>query len=219
MLILLPPSEGKSAPLNPTPFDLASLIYAEELTPLRTAALSAAGVDLHGAMADSASAIYNGVLYKALDWTSLSALAKRRGKSSIRIISALFGVVSPNDKILKYKSKITNSHWRPEVGDLLSTRNDSLIIDCRSSTYHGVWTPPHEKTVEVRVFQVKDGERSIITHMSKKYRGELVRSVLLLKSEPRNIQELLTGIQPHFTFDFTPFTSSRPNYLDLLIEI
>lgn len=176
-----------------------------------------AGLATSDLTADSAMTIYNGVLYKALDWKSLTKTAQNRGRKSIRIISAVFGIVEPDDAILKYKAKIKSAHWKPAIQEILEARNDSLIVDCRSSTYQGVWTPPHDRTVEVRVFQVVNGERSVITHMSKKYRGEFVRALLLLKNEPQEISELRGSLQQHFNFEFIPATSKSPIYLDLLV--
>ena len=218
MLILLPPSEGKSAPVNPLPFEFSTLTYADGLTHLREQAIEAAGINAKGLTADPAISIYNGVLYRALDWKSLSKSQQKRGENSVRIISALFGVIAPSDKIFSYKSKIKNAHWGHSIGYLLAQRNDSLIIDCRSSTYRTIWSPPPEKTIEVRVFSVKSGERKVITHMSKLYRGELVRKLLSLKNEPKSIGELLEELSPALSFKYTKTDGPHPHYLDLLVD-
>ena len=149
-------------------------------------------------------------------YKSVMALAcKKRqfSKFANEVATSILG-----DAIVKYKCKIKSAHWKPTIQEILEARNDSLIIDCRSSTYQGVWTPPHDRTVEVRVFQVVNGERSVITHMSKKYRGEFVRALLLLKNEPQDIPELQESMQQHFNFDFISATSKAPNYLDLLVS-
>ena len=176
-------------------------------------------LDASEMISDAAISIYNGVLYKALDWQTLSPTAQRRGEASIRIISALFGVVTPGDQIFGYKSKIKGSRWKSEISKILDNRKDELIIDCRSSTYLGVWTPPHHRTVEIRVFQVANSERTVITHMSKKYRGDFARAVLNLKREPGSVAELVEQMQEHFNFDFTEATENEPHHLNLLIEI
>ena len=35
--------------------------------------------------------VYTGVLYQALDWSSLTPAARKRGQSAVRIISAKYG--------------------------------------------------------------------------------------------------------------------------------
>lgn len=219
MLILLPPSEGKSEPRIPSPLDLSKLSHASTLNALRKTALKQAGLHSQKVQTDSAMTIYNGVLYKALDWHSLPARAKTRGEKSLVIISALFGLVAPLDRIPRYKFKIQSAFWKQEVTQVLSGRKDDLIIDCRSSTYKGVWNPPIDRTVVARVFQVIDGERSVVTHMSKKYRGELVRNILLMDREPRNLEELYEIAKSYFRCELITNAESEPAYLDLLVEL
>jgi cytoplasmic iron level regulating protein YaaA (DUF328/UPF0246 family) len=160
--------------------------------------------------------IYSGVLYQALDWGSLSPSAKKKGEGSILIISAIFGALRITDAIPTYKAKIKSSLWKKPLSDYLDSQSHDLIVDCRSSTYASVWTPPREMTVVVRVFQVIGGKRSVITHMSKKYRGELTRYILQGKSV-KSPAQLLALARAHFACELIPATTDEPNYLDLLI--
>ena len=129
MLILLPPSEGKSAPKRGKPLALADLGFAD-LTEPREQVLTAltdlcAGDAEHAArtlglgptQADDvrrnarlletptarADTIYTGVLYENLDLHSLDSAAKRRASSSLAITSSLFGIVRPVDRIPAYR--------------------------------------------------------------------------------------------------------------------
>jgi len=217
MLILLPPSEGKNEPTTGKPLNLDRLFAHNELIQERQQAL-AASKKVFAAPAKPAHEIYSGVLYQALDWGSSSATAKSRGEKSILIISSLFGVLRITDSIPTYKAKIKTSLWKSAISEVLDGLGESVIVDCRSSTYAGVWTPPHEKTVLVRVFQIKDGKRSVITHMSKKYRGELTRALLQNSAakEPRDVFEIA---QKYFDCEFNPATAREPSKLDLLIHI
>jgi hypothetical protein len=126
MLVLLPPSEGKTQPLDGEPVDLAALAYAGGLGEHREALLDAleglarvsrkravemlaisagqAGeieVDagLRAAPAAPASEVYSGVLY---DHLGLAALPKR-AQGRVLIASALWGVVRPTDQIPYYR--------------------------------------------------------------------------------------------------------------------
>ena len=216
MLILLPPSEGKGTPESGKKLQLDSLFGASYLSGIRKQVLDA-NPEIDTTTCRPAHEIYSGVLYQALDWESLSSTAKNRGSDSILIISALMGAVRIDDIIPTYKLKITTSLWKKPLTHLLESLGSDLIIDCRSSTYAGVWSPPHEKTVAIRVFQVKGGKKTVITHMSKKYRGELVRH-LLQNSAPQTAQELHAIAREKFTCDLIPATGINPSYLDLLIE-
>ena len=103
MLILLPPSEGKNQPKGKSALNLSKLAFGAYLLDTRSKLLSKA---LAKSPVAPAIAVYSGVLYQALDWSSLSAGARKRGERSILIISALFGALRPTDQIPNYKAKI-----------------------------------------------------------------------------------------------------------------
>lgn len=130
MLVLLPPSEGKTpAPDGAAPVDMAALVHPE-LTPQRekliekldaltkineARALTALGLaktqaaelaknaDLLNRPAAAAADIYTGVLYQYLDLHSLKAAARKRAAERILIQSALWGVVRLEDRIPAYR--------------------------------------------------------------------------------------------------------------------
>ena len=126
MLILLPPSEGKTAPEDGGPLDLDSLVYAEQLGERRAALLDALqrlgtlsearalkqlaitrgqadeiaiDAELRSAPAAPAAEVYSGVLYDRLRLPELPARARRQ----VLIASALWGVVRPEDRIPYYR--------------------------------------------------------------------------------------------------------------------
>ncbi len=130
MLLLLPPSEGKSpARRRGRPLDLDSLAFPELTTTRREVldalvttasgprdlALAALGlppglrgeVDKDAAL-ESATAVpverlYTGVLYDALDLETLDGAARRRARAWIVVSSALFGAVRLTDRIPPYR--------------------------------------------------------------------------------------------------------------------
>ncbi|MDT0186948.1 peroxide stress protein YaaA [Microbacterium sp. ARD31] len=150
MLILLPPSEGKSTPRRGKALDLASL-SSPVLTPTRTALLEAlttlcredpekaAGVlglgpsqrdlverNVHLATAPTAraDAIYTGVLYDALGLDTLSPAARRRATSRVAVTSALFGIVRPGDRIPAYR--LSGDAALPGVGSVAGAWREVL---------------------------------------------------------------------------------------------
>ena len=129
MLILLPPSEGKTAPRRGAPLSLSGLSLPS-LTPAREAvidalvslcegdpavAMATLGVpktqpelvslnaSLREAPTARADAIYTGVLYDALDAATLSTAAKRRAGSRVMVTSSVFGLVGFGDRIPAYR--------------------------------------------------------------------------------------------------------------------
>ena len=214
MLILLPPSEKKKSATGSEKFDLSSLVFASELSDTRMAALAS-----HDSSRTSpAIEIYDGVLYQGLNWKTLSAAEQKRANSKVLIVSAIFGLVKPMELIFDYKEKIDNKLWRDSIAKIAAKYSDELIIDCRSSTYKGVWPINPANTVEVRIFQIAEGKRKVITHMSKKYRGELTRHLLKQASEPKTPAELHHIAAQLFECELHPPADDQPWALDLLIS-
>ena len=142
MLILLPPSEGKTRPETGTPLDLTSL-SSPELNPVRGQLLKALiklsgtknaaevlglGPKLHGELEHNrhlleaptarADEIYTGVLFSELDPASLEVAAHARLSERVAIASALFGLVRPSDQIPAYR--LSGSVTLPRLGTVSS---------------------------------------------------------------------------------------------------
>ena len=164
----------------------------------------------------TAMSVYSGVLYQALDWQSLTPAAKKRGESAVAIISAKYGVVRPSTKIESYKEKINNKAMAPTVAASLDGVEAQLIIDCRSSTYKTVWRSPVEITVEIRVSTVVDGVRTVVTHMSKKTRGEITRWLLQSRSLPKSPEDLYAIVSEKYPCALTPSDGAQPWVLEVI---
>lgn len=163
-----------------------------------------------------AMSVYSGVLYQALDWPSLSPAAKKRGETALAIISAKYGVVRPSTKIESYKEKINNKSMAPVVASALDGAKVPLIVDCRSSTYKTVWKSPVYLTVEIRVSTVVDGVRTVITHMSKKTRGEIARWLLQSRSIPKTPEDLYAIVSEKYPCALTPSDGVDPWVLEVI---
>ena len=159
--------------------------------------------------------VYTGVLYAALGWNTLTAAQKKLAQSSLVIISAKYGALRPLDPIEPYKEKINNELMRPIVAATLHSVSTELIIDCRSSTYQTVWPSPIEKTVEIKVFTKVDGEKKVITHMSKKTRGEVTRHILLSGKVVKTPAQLHEIVSQEFTCTLIESTDTEPWVLEV----
>jgi len=129
VLILLPPSEGKTAPRRGKPLDLTAL-GSPVLTPARERVIDALvelcegdpavaaktlgvpktqldlvqlNADVRRAPTARGDQVYSGVLYDALDFATLAPAAKRRATSRVAVTSSLFGLVRPTDRIPAYR--------------------------------------------------------------------------------------------------------------------
>ena len=225
MLILLPPSEGKGAARRGKPLDLADLSFPD-LTPARERVLAALEalcmgdadraaevlgigrtqldlVELNGGLRTAPTAradrVYTGVLYDALGAGSLSAAAKRRAGTRLAVVSSLFGLVRPADRIPAYRLSGDTTLpglgpvagvWREALGSAVEEAlGTGLLVDLRSTTYAAFWRPPAglaRRVATVRVLHETQGRRQVVSHFNKATKGRLVREVLEDGGNPRS---------------------------------
>ena len=212
MLILVPPSEGKTAPASGPPLDLDALSHPE-LSPVRRRLMDALGVlsagdeeqalaelhlgprsreelarnlDLAAAPAAPASQVYTGVLFDRLGLGTLPPAARRRADLHVLIVSALWGVVRPGDRIPAYRcpagarlpgQESARRTWAAPLTAALP--EDELVVDLRSGPYRELWRgPAAAPTVLVGVVRERAGKRSVVSHDAKATRGEIGRALL-----------------------------------------
>jgi cytoplasmic iron level regulating protein YaaA (DUF328/UPF0246 family) len=232
VLILLPPSESKTGRARGKPFNPQHVSFPE-LTSTRAAVADALaqvsarpdastllGVSknlladiAHNVRLDSAPAVpvadlYTGVLYEALDLTSMDPAARRRANRWLVVISALYGAVRPTDKIPPYRlSMAVNlgdlgplaSAWRlPLTAVLPTAAGRGVIVDCRSSTYTAAWFPQGDlatRWVQIRVPGA--------THMAKHTRGLVARHLCEEGLDPRTAVALHRVVGQRFETTLT----------------
>jgi cytoplasmic iron level regulating protein YaaA (DUF328/UPF0246 family) len=232
VLILLPPSEGKTAPVRGDALDLTAL-SSPGLTATREAVLDAlvaasarpdavevlgvgAGiadevarnVDLRAAPAAEARRVYTGVLYAAAGLDRLTPAARRRAADAVRVVSGLWGLVGPEDRIPAYRLSMgvdlpgvgpLAAAWREPLRAELDgrARSGELLVDCRSATYLAAWKPPRAAQgawVQVRVLREVAGRRSVVSHHAKHTRGVLTRHLVTRRgtapATPRDLERV-----------------------------
>lgn len=228
MLILLPPSEGKTRPESGPVLDvealssprlhrtrvqllnalvrLSSTKRAPEilgLGPQQTADI-ARNVNLRDEPTAPAIEVYTGVLYGELGWSGLDDAAQERGRSSLAIASALFGLVRPHDHIPAYRMSgsvtlprlgTVASRWKPVVPQAIAELAESeLVLDLRSGTYVALGSAP-AGSVTLRVLTEKDGKRSIVSHSNKATKGQIVRRVLAEGVEAKDVDTFAEALR------------------------
>ena len=224
MLVLLPPSEGKTpAPSGHPALDLTSL-SAPQLTARRREVLDslikvssrpdafdvlgvsaglgddvARNVTLDTAPATQARHVYTGVLFAAAGLAKLDGLALDRAARHVRVVSALWGLVSPVDVIPAYRLAMDRSlpavgplakAWRAPLARVLDPiASQQMIVDCRSTTYQAAWRPGAGASAWVTVRVVRDGR--VVSHAAKHTRGVLTGHLLTRETAPPHTPEEL----------------------------
>jgi uncharacterized protein len=219
VLIVLPPSEGKTAPAAGAPVDLDALAFpalnerrerllrvlarvcagstARALERLGLSAGQADEVERDAALAEAPAApaaeVYTGVLFERLRLPELPEDARRR----VLIASALWGVVRPDDRIPAYR--LSMAARLPRVGGLAAywrpalrraLPDGGLVVDLRSGPYAAAWAPREAAVVGVRAFTERDGRRTVVSHMVKATRGDVARALLAAPSPPASPDEV-----------------------------
>lgn len=224
MLVLLPPSEGKTSPAGGAPVDL-DLLTAPVLRSAREQVLDALAevsalddaparlgvgatladevarnTTLRSAPAGQARAVYTGVLYAAAGLGGLEGAALERARESLRVVSALWGVVGPEDRIPAYRLSMGTDlpgvgplagFWRPRLEPVLAPVD--LVVDLRSTAYAAAWVPPASAQLTVRVEREVEGRRTVVSHWAKHARGALTGHLLMRGDLPRTPAEVLAA--------------------------
>lgn len=252
MLILLPPSEGKTRPadgpvLDPGLLRFPELTDARKLTfsalmeasaspqalqVLGVGATLAAEVERNAALDSEPCApahqVYSGVLYDALGYGSLTASQRRRADDAVLVMSALWGAIGFSDTIPAYRLSMgTNlpgvgrlaAFWKAvQTEPLDDYAAGHLIVDCRSSTYAAAWRPDPAITAAVNVFQIRGGERKVVSHFAKHTRGEIARHLLTRgEAAPATVRELREAAAEKWETELVPASGRKPHQLNLIL--
>jgi len=220
VIVLLPPSETKREGGDHVPLRLDKLA-TPSLNPVRAAlvdelvALAADPPACRKALGISASQDaeiqrnaelrtsptmpalqrYTGVLYDALDVTSLRGASATRARERLAVGSALFGLLRADDPVPAYRlsasSKLPgkpslSARWKPVLEPVLAElAADELVVDLRSGSYAGLGRLPQAITVDC-LTEHPDGRRTVITHFNKAHKGKLARILAGSRAEPND---------------------------------
>ncbi len=246
-LILLPPSEGKASGGDGPPLDLDALSYSElnktrsqlikSLAQLsgkpRVAqkTLGVKGAALEKARAENAEVLeaptlpaidrYTGVMYDAIDYTSLGSGEKDVFGSKTIIMSGLFGLLRPFDQIPAYKLKMgaklrktknCAAIWKPLVTKSLATTAEDGVIWDLLPNEHSAALDSSKVQCDVR-YTVKfleagsDGNLRTVNHWSKALKGALIRHLVANPAEAGSIEgslELLSAFNHPEGYQYSP---------------
>ena len=233
MLILLPPSEGKTGRRRGAPVTHGSLSFPT-LTEHRSAVARAVaevsarpdaaevlGVSpnltdemarntaLSTAPSLPASECYSGVLYDALGYAALSPLARRRANRWLVVVSALYGAVRPTDRIAPYRLSMAVN--LPGIGPLASAWKPHLEPVLTEAAGRGLVVDCRSSTYAAAwtpTGAVADRWVHVhvpgATHMAKHTRGLVAGAICGLEKEPRTPSALAGALADDFDIALAP---------------
>ena len=250
MLILLPPSETKVAGGEPgTTLDISRLSFSSQNT-LRESLLQQVALlslDEEAALAalklgpKGASEVqrnreilsspvmpalyrYTGVLFDALDVTSLDARAEAWVRDSVAIFSALFGVILATDPIPAYRLSFDSSlsggplakQWATCASELWR-EVPGFVLDLRSEGYRKLAPLPEGKGIFVALVTAgPGGVRKAVGHANKSVKGRLVRALAESGATLGSLSDVLDWGHEHgYTFESS---SSSDGVMDLVVS-
>ena len=233
MLILLPPSEGKTGRRRGAPVDLGALSFpalssqrslvAEALAAASELDDAAAVLGVSPNLTDEiarnrtlttspalpALECYSGVLYDALGYARLSPAARRRANRWLVVVSALYGAVRPKDRIVPYRLSMAVN--LPGVGPLASSWKPLLEPVLTETAGRGLVIDCRSSTYAAA--WTPSGPLASrwvqvhvpgATHMAKHTRGLVAAAVCQLDHEPRTPAALAKALAERGPSDGIP---------------
>jgi len=199
MIILIPPSEGKNRIKKPLDikFKKTDFIYMDDVEQVTRLLDLISDEDLrsiYGTSEEKARIFhrqnqdvmnsrcwyaierYTGVVYENLEWETINKRARNYMEKHVRIVSGLFGLLTPKTLIPDYKLKMNvlslQYHWNPILTEDLE--NEDLIIDLLPQVHRKAYTP-NSNVVEVEFMVRSKGKTSTAGHFGKAVKGQFIR--------------------------------------------
>ena len=203
MIILIPPSEGKNRIKKPLDikFKKTDFIYMDDVEQVTRLLDLISDEDLrsiYGTSEEKARIFhrqnqdvmnsrcwyaierYTGVVYENLEWETINKRARNYMEKHVRIVSGLFGLLTPKTLIPDYKLKMNvlslQYHWNPILTEDLE--NEDLIIDLLPQVHRKAYTP-NSNVVEVEFMVRSKGKTSTAGHFGKAVKGQFIRYLAL----------------------------------------
>lgn len=219
VLILLPPSQGQTAPPRGRPYRLTSF---PDLHDTREAVLDSLiglcqgdpgkaratlgispgqlseltrNAGLRSAPATAAGNVYTGVLYEALDAATLDPAAVRRLHRHVVVFSALWGMVRLDDRIPAYRCPAGIN--LPGVGPLAALWRKRIppLTEGRGLVID-MRSGPYAAMAKVNGVTIKVmHEGKVVSHFNKATKGRIVRQLLACGAVPRSRAELASTLR------------------------
>ena len=198
MLILTPPSEGKSYQdtVNKK-FVKTNYVFKEqvkEIVSILNKLDEKKIISIYGTTLDKARELhknnlnifdkecsmaierYTGVVFKNIDWNSLDLSSRNYLNKNLRILSGLFGILKPDTLIPNYKLKMNvlslSDFWKNDISNQL--KNEELILDLLP-TIHRKALNVGKNIVSIKFMININGKLIQSAHSGKVVKGKFIR--------------------------------------------
>jgi cytoplasmic iron level regulating protein YaaA (DUF328/UPF0246 family) len=136
---------------------------------------------------------FNGDVYDGIDANTISTSNHEKLQSTLRILSGLYGILKPFDKIKPYRlemgtkisidgSKNLYDFWKKNVTDsiLKEIKEEEIIVNLASNEYFSVIDSSliDNKIITPQFKDFKNGKLKIISFYAKKARGLMTRFLI-----------------------------------------
>ena len=172
-------------------------------------------------VARSAPAIelYNGLAFRWLKQVEGWNKGLGYGSEHVRILSALYGAVTPDAYIKPYRldmlrplrvdGKSLKAYWKAEWAELFE--KGETVVNCASDEFSTLLDRSRYNWVDVEFYERKDGKLKQHSTTSKKGRGLLVG--FAMREQVTDVKQLEDFSEDGFTFDAELSTPNRLVYV------
>lgn len=202
ILYLIPPSEGKtlwwtlsSEKLSfdlEKPLDILKWVTEKDLKCSGSRFKEAQGLHqkiLWGNQLEVLPAInrYSGVMYDAIDYTSMNQDETLYFDTHFLILSWLYGLLRTQDLIANYKFPVeaqwVTRYWKDILPQALNKLDIDIIIDFLPGSYKKMidWKQVKAHRVEIEFLISKNGKVQKLAHGVKKVKGEYIKNICIEK--------------------------------------
>lgn len=139
---------------------------------------------------------FNGVMFKAINYDSMSKVQKNNFNNKVLFIDGLFGILKPQNLIPNYKLPIDakintikiDKYWRGKLEKYFVEEFDnSLIIDILPNAHRKVLTIPSNcEYYKITFAELKNNKLKEAGHLSKKLKAELIQYLMNQENISKN---------------------------------
>ncbi|RQP11438.1 MAG: peroxide stress protein YaaA [Chryseobacterium sp.] len=177
--------------------------------------------------AESTQALFafTGEVYRGLDAPSLNKNAADYLQENLRILSGLYGMLKPSDRVMLYRLEMGRpfsfdgyknlyAFWRDRVTDAFNRmlKKDEFVLHLASTEYAKVLDRKKLKAplVDVDFYEMKSGKAKTIVVYTKHARGLLAR--FCAENQVQSREELKAFSEEGYLFDDEQSTENRLIY-------
>lgn len=128
---------------------------------------------------------FSGVMFKSLDYFSLSEKQKKNFDANFLIVDAVFGLIRPYDFVPDYKlmmgSKFNGLNtvlfWKKEVSLCINRLNKEFVLDLLPNIHREVITDVKNVVSINFVEELSDGSIKNVGHKSKALKGDFMKYI------------------------------------------